>query len=180
MAVTPNPSDKARIKFSSSELRLLRNVMHQCDNFYCLSIRASRLYSILNICCMVPVIIGNTVLIVLNSRTYNSEYDYSIWLATVVITTMCASLSGVCTFGKFAEKSAFFFSQRARFSRLRGTICHEMASPGMRVAREFTLSATQTLQELEESQDHDVPWIVTIRHKPVEPMFALNSVNPDT
>ena len=180
MTVTTTPSHKARIKFSSSELTLLKNVINQCDNFYYLSLRASRLYTFLNSFCMVPVIIGNTVLIVLNSRTYQSEYNYSIWLFTVIMTTLCASLGGICTFGKFAEKSAFFFSQRSRFSRLRGSICHELASPGVRIAREFTLYATQTIQELEESQDHDIPWIVTIGHKPVKPMFALNSINPET
>lgn len=148
--------------FKDVEKRFLVQLYQKCQGYQWMCFRSATLYSILNNCMIIPAIISNSSLTVLNAELKESDYIRTI---TMAISGTTAVLIGVSSFLRLPEKSGFFSFQKARYDRLQSQIQTELITPSGRDPQEIISDVRAQYSNLEENYVYAIPRYVSYTYR---------------
>ena len=150
--------------FKNIEKKFLVQLYQKCQGYQWMCFRSATIYSVLNNCLIIPAIISNSLLTVLNAEFKDSE---SIRTSTIFISGSTAILIGISSFMRLPEKASFFSFQKARYDRLQSQIQTELVTPSGRDPQEVVNDVRTQYSNLEENYIYAIPRHVSNSYKTI-------------
>ena len=147
--------------FKDIEKRYLVGICQKCYGYQWMCYRASNMYSWCNNFLIIPTIIANAAVTVLNAEIRDSE---NIRILTMAISGGSAVMIGLSSFLRLQEKSSFFSSQKSRYNRLQSQIITELITPSGRDPQEVISDVKSQYGNLEENYIYPIPSIISTRY----------------